>query len=427
MKQLYINGTGSGTCGVYLNSDTYLNSPSPDFNEYQIPAVNGNQITSNKRYNNVIRKFDCFINSNPESNLTKFKKLIYDSNGYMKIESDYDSDTYQYGYLAQEIDVSPFRDGTNLQIKFTLYFSCMPQKWFKTNSTATTQTLYTNSEIYGVYTRNDTTPAHNIKGVLEQLPLSIQPTDDYYEVFAFDETNDIGASASITNISASSSNDGLVLVYIRNTEQIGQAEYKLQSDLLCYGYGTASLSSYTTKATGTNRLYVLVPISTANVITGSAVTPNGTKTISFDTANYSASLTNSNGFGMDMEYEIEYYFGGGTNNVKSSPISAVTFFNNVRQNEQFFVLHFEQMDVSLLQMLVDEYADTTFWRIKVVIDNDYNAYAIKNTDTLNLTSYLEVQGDISGKCDKIVATGHKALSNTGTVDKVAIKPRWWKL
>ena len=127
-KNLYINDVNVTDFGFYINSDTYLDAPSIDYNTYTVPARNGNVIQYNKRFNNIVRKIECYIPymHDVQDVLDKLKKLIYSNVGYLKIRSDYEPDYFQYGYLAQEIKAIPF--DKELSAKFELYFSCEPQK-----------------------------------------------------------------------------------------------------------------------------------------------------------------------------------------------------------------------------------------------------------------------------------------------------------
>lgn len=126
---LSINGTDISTYGIYISSDTYLDAPKIDYAEYQIPAKNGTAILDKKRLNNVIRKFDCYIpeGQNIDTAMGNLKRLLYLNKGYIKLISSYDSSWYQYGYLAQEINVTPFKK--NGSAEFSLYFSCMPEHY----------------------------------------------------------------------------------------------------------------------------------------------------------------------------------------------------------------------------------------------------------------------------------------------------------
>ena len=135
MKTLKINNTPLSNYGIYISSDTYLDAPQIDYSEYQIPGRDGNVIQYNA-INNVIRKFDCYIPeiTNIDNAMLSLKKLLYANLGYLTLESDYDSGTYQEGYLAQQINVDPFNEKA---AKFSLYFSCKPKKISKTLTTQT--------------------------------------------------------------------------------------------------------------------------------------------------------------------------------------------------------------------------------------------------------------------------------------------------
>ena len=409
VKQLYINGTGSGSYGVYINSDTFLNSPTLDFEEYQIPAVNGNLIAYNKRLNNVIRKFDCYINDNVLANLNNFKKLIYNNTGYMQIESDYDSDTYQYGYLAQEIEVSPFRE--NESVKFTLYFSCKPQKWYKTNTSGTKTVGSSNSRLVGVYPRTDV----DINKAISLLPVDVQPTDDYYAVFNY---TGVLTAQTVTSISAANSNGDLVFIYRKSYEN-----YVTTYDLIGYGYGSVSVASYTFAENNT-AISVVTRVSTDGTVTGSMTHSGGTGTISFNPSNYSLTVTNASAFGMDMLYELKYEIYP-SDTVRFDAIALSGFQGTVKLSDALLIIHFDDVDASTLADIRANYVSSN--EITVEIDKDFNAYVVTTGKKLDITSYLEFLGEIDGRCDTVKAVFYKRSNNSGTTKGGTLKPQWWCL
>lgn len=421
MKQLYINGTGSGNFEVYISSDTYLDSPTLDLNEYSVPAVNGNIINYNKRLNNVVRKIDCFIKSDPINNLTQFKKLIYANTGYMRIESDYDPDTYQHGYLAQEIKVTPFNTGAKLEITFSLYFSCKPQKWFKVNTTASGSTIQPHCvEMQGVIAKNDTRPYFNMKKVLEMLPVDVQPTCNYYVQFELDGL----ASQEVTDVSVTTNTSDIVIVCgVCRTGYEGNYQY--QDYVICYGNGSANISSYDLPD-GRNSIKVVVPASGVLQVSASAVTSNGTKTFEWDAADYSLSIANTSAIGMDMDYSILYNFVREGASLLYTPILVQSKLNGVVQNEQTITVHFEKLDAETRQYIYDNYADS--YAIMVEIDSNNTAKIVKGTDSMDISSYLEVDGNIDGMCDSVIVVPYVMANSVGTVKKIELlKPRWWQL
>ena len=77
-KNLYINNTNIGTYGIYISSDTILDSPQIDYTAFSVPGKNGSVLQYNKRMENVVRKFTCHIplRTQVTSALTNLKKLI---------------------------------------------------------------------------------------------------------------------------------------------------------------------------------------------------------------------------------------------------------------------------------------------------------------------------------------------------------------
>ena len=133
-KTLYINDIALSDYGIYCSSDTYLNAPSIDYSEYQIPARTGTLIQYNKRLNNVLRVFSCICRKETyKQSIDDLKKLIYSNVGYVKLESDYESDVYQYGYYADELNFEIVEHEE--VVMFELTFSCNPMKYFKDTAT----------------------------------------------------------------------------------------------------------------------------------------------------------------------------------------------------------------------------------------------------------------------------------------------------
>ena len=176
-KQLYINGIGTGTYGIYISSDTYLNAPSPDITAHQVAGRSGDLIQWNKRLNNIVRKFDCYIPDSAQANFDEFKRMLYTNIGYVEISSDYEADTYQRGYLAEEIEATPFQSEDVLRVTFSLYFSCEPQKYFKTNTEQTIDTTPGNASTYVIILPR----THKlVQTVLKALPSEAVPNGDYF-------------------------------------------------------------------------------------------------------------------------------------------------------------------------------------------------------------------------------------------------------
>ena len=413
MKQMYINGVGSGTYKVYISSDTYLDSPSIDYTEYTIPAVNGNVVAYNKRLNNVVRKFDCFIKKDPLVNLNGFKKLIYKNTGYLRIESDYDPDTYQLGYLAQDIKVTPFNKGNNLEVRFTLYFSCKPQKWFKTNEAEKEFEPADLGVSWSIVGRND----KELKQMLSRLPADQQPQGQYFaRVTLSDESL---SAAQVTDISLSCSGFAFCRLYmwVRTMGQLIVQEDKP----VCWGYGSSGIS-YSGK--WYRELTVYAPLEKDLTLNATAQTTAGTKTFSIDFSDIQYTAENNAAFGVTVRQRL-YYSLDKASDIVESPAVLQGYSQNKKVSEAMYVMHFELMDTDLREKLVDVYMTADGLRID--IDEENNAFAVKGSDSLDISSYLEVNGNIDRRCDMVTGTYVGGGGNPGAINSALIIPEWWQL
>lgn len=191
MKRLYIASLDSDTFEdtsyekIWMQSDTWLDSPGINVNAYQVPGRDGSLISKPNGFGNVIRKFDMLMPKYVDYNFRTFKKRIYWKQGYMKIKSDYEN-RYSVGYLAQDINVEPFNAEGDASAKFSVYFSCKPQKYALSASDKTASKMvckrYPAGSATGedcelfVYDRNSAF----IQGIFANLPAAEIPDVEYF-------------------------------------------------------------------------------------------------------------------------------------------------------------------------------------------------------------------------------------------------------
>lgn len=193
MKRLYIADLDSNTFedtsyeNIWMSSDTWLDSPGLNVNAYQVPGRDGNLISKNNGFGNVIRKFDMYMPSYVDYKFRSFKRKIYWKQGYMKLKSDYEN-RYSVGYLAQDIQAEPFNAEGDASVKFSVYFSCKPQKYALTSEDKTSSrrvcqrypgagSVAEDCELY-VFDRN----SEFIKSLFANLSASDIPNDEYFGV-----------------------------------------------------------------------------------------------------------------------------------------------------------------------------------------------------------------------------------------------------
>lgn len=406
MKKLYLSADNltwidSSTFGIYLNSDTYLNAPAFDYNEYSVPARNGNLIAYNHRYGNVIRRFDCYINTNIETNYDAFKKWIYTHPGYVYIKSDYDTATYQKGYLAQEIEVAPFNKDGNYSIQFSLYFSCQPQK-YSTTSTLTNVNAYWNS--YQPMDRNHP----QMKSLLSMIPANVIPDDMlFYRI-------SLGYLTSAkTNISASWSGGSCFFACFK-------ADENATSVHTVYGYGLNALDTISSVAVdNTKVLYIVFGARQSGTITYKY--NNQTDTIT----GLDYGIATFNGWQGVSLPPISITMEGGTSVTKAySYLIFKRYLDNELVGEGMVTIHMVGSVNTYDYIYVED--DTVKWLCELDVDNMTFNVVKTGMANLKVNEWANITGDITGMCDKltlqiVISSGY------GTVESAGITPLWWKV
>lgn len=417
VKQFYINGTGSGTYGVYISSDTFLDSPSMDFTAYEIPARNGSLISYNKRLNNVIRKFDCYIKDDVNTSLNGLKRLLYSNPGYMRIESDYDPDTYQEGYLAQDIKVDPFNEQGDFRATFSIYFSCKPGKFAK-NQTAMNAPRYI---IDGtVIDRNDA----QIKSLFDKLAINVIPNDTLFI------RRQIGAGAiSATNMSVSWSGGACFCAVFETGQDGGLATRVIAADL-------NAINGLTVSFTSTSQSYVIWGFrDTGNLLctyTYSGASRNASIN-SMETNKVTSNGTDYTGsdlgqINLTMAAEDDPYNLSGHNQY----IVCRRYLNNNLVGEGIITIKVtDLLDLTGYYTRIYSSEKGEYERVfNVIVDTDtLNCYIAKeNMPNKSLNKYTTVQGDFEGICDKVtVQTLINANFGYAYVQKSTVYPGWYRL
>lgn len=414
MKKLYLSADNStwidsSTYGIYLNSDTYLNAPAFDYTEYSVPARNGNLIAYNNRYGNVLRRFDCYINASVETNFDAFKKWIYTHPGYVYIKSDYDTTTFQKGYLAQDIQAEPFNKDGNYSIQFSIYFSCQPQKF----STTTTKYMPDYTLHTSMYDRNHP----KVKCILNQLPNEYIPNDRFF----FLQQAAVG-TINYTNFNVSWSGGSCFACVFETNDP----DYEEPTDII--DVSLDSISNLSFSETGTYD-YVFILIGFRD---------SGTITCNFK-ANGTTADRSINNLGQNMAI-----VNGGTNCGVDIGDLTITMYSDGTNTEKYSYILFRRylgtdlVGEGIIYILIPSTANVTGYT--TAHGSDYSYDLVINTDRLtcrmvksgmpdvNFNNYINIVGDFDGYCDKVtaqvIATGNWG---TGYAYTMTFRPTWWKL
>lgn len=423
MKQLYINGTGTGSLNIFITSDTFLNAPEYDYDAYGIPAVNGDMLKYNKRLKNIIRKFEGFCKKNVDANMDAFKKLIYSTSGYMKISSDYEPTTYQWGYLAQEIECEPFDASGAYEVKFTVYFSCMPQKYFVTANTVTSNLSQANP-CDRVLTREHPV----IQKMISKLPLAAIP-ESYY--FAYFETPNpktpFTLSLSITDLSFAAF-CGL---------NWNSVTYELKSlhTLFAYTKGTPIENLSCTYSTPTPMTYgVIVALEKGSFTYTINPTSDGSSATATEQvmSGDTVTVTQATAVGASPMFTWEIQLPT-VSEERGDYYAKLTGFSNGAETWQALVaFQFGMMPSSVVTLLNKTYATAksgyTYKFMNVVYDPDLEQfYALKSGKKYSLDEYISVYGDIGGTCDTITIDKQNIVNIESWALTLKTKANWWKI
>lgn len=413
-KQLYLNGTGTGSYGIYISSDTYLNAPAVDFTAYQVPGRSGDLLQYNKRLNNIIRKFDCYIPREVVTNFDAFKKLLYSNLGYFEITSDYDPDTFQRGYLAEDIETEPFNTGENQTVKFTLYFSCEPQKYFTTDMRRGFSFYAFN--VFGVYFPRILPRSHRIiQDMLQMLPPGDTPKDNAFAIFPT-YGHDGGMSFSMSGYS------GFVAI-------VGGGDFRYPDGARVTSIRAYSINGViadtTTGASGES--------NTALILPGTAAGYTNWKISESQTAHWTmgsrANFTKSDAVGVGYTFKINGEFGRGNSELLDNDPARTFYLVGSVNGEPTFAGTFDLNTKPFLERA----AVNTLYPVTITIDSrDLTVAATFNGERVEIGDYVGVYGELDGVADRVdlyyyynQANGHEFTPLY--INSFDVTATWWKV
>ena len=408
--------------GIYISSDTYLNSPQIDYTDYEVPNHNGTMIQYNQRLNNVTRKFECYIPRSIDigSGLREIKKLLYSKPGYLKLESDYDSGFIQYGYLAQELTVKPFAKKT---AKFDLYFSCQPMRFTDGNTPITQLGKFgigsTVARFEGVLRRDNAM----IQAFLNALPMNSLPDDDYFCLVRLSSVTTPYGGQSV----ACSADTGGGFAAI--AECVPSHTYRASDFINVVNVSMEGTPSGTyTATTGKNgKPYLIFPITNKTVTGTCTDTTTTNTTLDFSTTQSDTTVAGAIGFTLN-KIEMTYEDTAGTqiSDYNTSVFIMEGFDNNERMFHFTLCMNFYSMPSSLRREIMTDYTTGSSEKFFDLVFEDGKVYVTKGTKKMDITSYAMIGGDISGLCNKIKII---ALPNSHlpSLSEAKVYPAWWNV
>lgn len=427
LKTLSINDVDLSTFGIYLQSDTYLNAPSFDYVEYAVPARDGNLLSYNKRMNNVIRRFDCLIKDNVQSGMDALKKLIYSNAGYVKLSTSYEPDFYQEGYLAQEIEATPFKKDDALSVQFSLYFSCKPQKFFTREARGSFEPEFSEipTEVQGIYTPEQSKVVAAVLSRMEEYDI---PDTKYYVVIRVISTR----ANQLTDVYGESLDGGVVAIIYNDGAQWYETPPVWNGNYSTNGRTRRIIVSPTISGNYVN-VWMVVPLS----LSGQYVahyTDTEEHTVTVNMGNMGFTLTNTNAVGMEvgsLGFMLRAQIMGEDN---ADAVENAFFIEGRKDGKRTFLA---RVSVPLTNYTAAE-LETLLSRYYVEFDQntDYHLYNVDSDYNVRIRSMnaghlMEIEGDISGICDSYSMLMVKApITETKYIGQalgVTASIRWWKV
>ena len=147
MNYFIYNGINSKDMGVRISSKNIFSAPKYDLAFQAIPGRDGELISPNGRFPNVIVSYTCFIPAKSIAELaakvTAVKGWLYtEPDRYHTLSDSYDTDFFRKAVFNNKLDIS---DELNRIGVFTVNFTCHPMRF---SSVGTKKSTHTASSFY---------------------------------------------------------------------------------------------------------------------------------------------------------------------------------------------------------------------------------------------------------------------------------------
>ena len=154
------NGTRSDSLGIVVSGSGTFNAAEMDVTVYEIPGRSGDLIVSNNRFRNVQVIYPAFVPNAFETRAQPIRNWLRSTDGYARLEDNYDTDHYRLGRPVGMLEFSPV--GHNDAANFQIAFDCKPQRFLKNatyrlerNHIITNPTPFPAYPLFGVYTPHE--------------------------------------------------------------------------------------------------------------------------------------------------------------------------------------------------------------------------------------------------------------------------------
>lgn len=128
------NGKSSKDFDIIVEKLPSLSRPTRKYNVYQVPGRNGDIIEQYNAFENITITYEVwFANNdidimNAQMLAREISAWLYNSNGYCRLEDDFEPDIYRLAYYVGDLDIE------NMLTKYgsaKISFVCRPERYYK--------------------------------------------------------------------------------------------------------------------------------------------------------------------------------------------------------------------------------------------------------------------------------------------------------
>lgn len=137
MRNYFVfDGVDSRTLGIYTNGTETYNSPSREFDFYQVPGRDGDLLGLSTRLSNTQLTYHCYIYKNFKANIAALRGLLLSRTSYCRLSDTYNPDEYRMALFQGPLNVEPTRLGDAGQ--FDITFNVKPQRYYNSGDVPVT-------------------------------------------------------------------------------------------------------------------------------------------------------------------------------------------------------------------------------------------------------------------------------------------------
>lgn len=126
------NGKNSQEFGICIEKTPSLDRPQRKHNLYKVPGRSGDIIEMLDAFENINKTYEVWAaNDNFRdvgNDFVSISEWLYSTNGYVRLEDDFEPDIYRMAYFVGPFDVENL---LNLYGKTKLTFNCRPERYYK--------------------------------------------------------------------------------------------------------------------------------------------------------------------------------------------------------------------------------------------------------------------------------------------------------